>query len=173
MKIKNQTHPRVDTETIRAIAHAALKYVIETEGKIPTWGPQELVFHDYGTILDRDRLEVGLPHYRTAENLLVRVIAGLQAWGQHRALGRSDALKHIDDPILIASLLEGAGIAGGALPERVKSVPTPADVIHGKLASLARREKTWHSKAKRAATALKSIARERKNLERRLAKLGK
>lgn len=47
----------------------------------------------------------------------------------------------------------------------------PRAELATKLASVDAREKAWRTKAKRAATALKNIERERKKLQRKLAKL--
>ena len=62
---------------------------------------------------------------------------------------------------------------GPELVERVPKVRTPkqlspSEKLAAKLAGLDAREKAWRTKAKRAATALKTIARERKRIERKL-----
>lgn len=54
---------------------------------------------------------------------------------------------------------------------RTPKVRSPHDEVVTKLDALDGREKAWRTKAKRAATALKNIERERKQLQRRLAKL--
>jgi hypothetical protein len=50
-----------------------------------------------------------------------------------------------------------------------KPAPAPSEVVAEKLERIAQRERAWSSKAKRAATALKKLARQRRYYERKLA----
>jgi hypothetical protein len=51
-------------------------------------------------------------------------------------------------------------------PAVAKPVPTKLDTLRAKLAAVQAREKAWQTKAKRAATALKKLARSRRVYER-------
>jgi len=179
MKVLNET--RFQTSALRAIVEVARQHVILTEKKIASWGPTCVQFHDATTIgvgVYHDSVTVSMPATTTAAKLVPRLIYGLECWGKLRAgtsplpvaVGKYGS--HVVDDITACALLEQAGISAGVIAYKpLPPAPTPLDLIVSELDRLDEREARWKKRIARAETALKTIARERKVLNRRADKL--